>query len=441
MKRFVPYVSLIIILVAISLISTTILNNNPHLTTDHNIPGFVIGSILFVGYLLNRIAPKTAIPSFVWAIFAGFAMQPILSIFTTDLEPLQMVMEVFAAIILFAGGLEVPFKNFKKWFLPIVSLSLIGLIVSAVLFTGVLTGYTLLTNSFTVALLPSITILSAALASVDPSAIIPTLKTMKLKRPFLKEFAISESALSDVSGSIITRFLLIVLVSVPLATKNDALYYFSPLLQKTTYDALALQVVSGILVGYLGFSLVKHFYYSEDGEEDPALLISVPIFTFVVGNILGGAGLLAAFIAGLLTDREGSMKTVTPFYESLLDHLIKPFIFIILGGLVPLSTIIEFAPIGIVAGILFIVVVRPASVGISLFPWIYTGQLKFKDILFLGMLRETGIIAAILIIIAATNDLIQSSFVIAIGMWVILMTLIIEPPLTPWLAKKIGITK
>ena len=387
MKRFVPYVSLIIILVAISLISTTILNNNPHLTTDHNIPGFVIGSILFVGYLLNRIAPKTAIPSFVWAIFAGFAMQPILSIFTTDLEPLQMVMEVFAAIILFAGGLEVPFKNFKKWFLPIVSLSLIGLIVSAVLFTGVLTGYTLLTNSFTVALLPSITILSAALASVDPSAIIPTLKTMKLKRPFLKEFAISESALSDVSGSIITRFLLIVLVSVPLATKNDALYYFSPLLQKTTYDALALQVVSGILVGYLGFSLVKHFYYSEDGEKDPALLISVPIFTFVVGNILGGAGLLAAFIAGLLTDREGSMKTVTPFYESLLDHLIKPFIFIILGGLVPLSTIIEFAPIGIVAGILFIVVVRPASVGISLFPWIYTGQLKFKDILFLGMLR------------------------------------------------------
>jgi NhaP-type Na+/H+ or K+/H+ antiporter len=61
--------------------------------------------------------------------------------------------------------------------------------------------------------------------------------------------------------------------------------------------------------------------------------------------------------------------------------------------------------------------------------------------LFLSFIRETGIIAAILLIIATTYDVIQSEFVIAIGMWIILLTLIIEPPLTPWVAKKIGVAE
>ena len=442
MKRFIPYTGLIVLLFFISFLSYSLLSNNPNLYHDHNLPVFVIGTIFFVGYLLNRIAPKTLIPSFVWAIFAGFAMQPILGIFTNNLEPLQLVMEVFGAIILFAGGLEVPFKNFKKWFLPILSLSFLGLVISTLLFTGILTGFTTLIGTFSSALLPSIAILAAALASTDPSAIIPTLKSLTFKRPFLREFAISESALSDVSGSILTRFLLIAIISTPITLGSSVLSPFLPLLQKATYDALALQILSGILVGYLGYILVKHFYYKKDGaKSDPALLIAVPFFTFVLGNLLGGAGLLASFTAGLLVDHEGGMKKVIPFYDSLLDHLIKPFIFIILGGLVPLATIIGYAPVGIITAILFIVVIRPLSVFVSLAPWVYTHKLKFNELLFLSLIRETGIIAAILLIIAATHSVIESTFVIAVGMWVILLTLMIEPPLTPWLAKKIGVTK
>jgi hypothetical protein len=57
------------------------------------------------------------------------------------------------------------------------------------------------------------------------------------------------------------------------------------------------------------------------------------------------------------------------------------------------------------------------------------------------MIRETGIIAAVLLVIATSYEIIKSEFVIAMGMWVILLTLIIEPPLTPILSKKIGITK
>lgn len=443
LRSFIPYITLIIFLTILSFIAHSFLDEENHLMHEADFQLFVIGSMLFIGYYINRIAPKTIIPSFVWAIFAGMALQPFLAFFTDDVESLKILMEVFGAIILFAGGLEIPFKNFQKWFMPIAVLSLLGVVITSVGFAFVMYGFMNVMGNFTPALIPSILILSAALASTDPTAIIPTLKTLKFTRPQLKQIAISESALTDVSGSIFTRFLLLALISAP-AMQSGIIPYFVPLLQKSTYDAFALQIISGILVGYFGFTLIKRFYYGHDNEAeeaDPALVLAVPIFTFVLGNILGGAGFLAAFVSGLLTDVIGGIKKVSHFYESILNHLIKPFIFIILGALVPVSTLIQLAPVGLAAGIIFMFVLRPIVVFISLAPWWYQGIFKFKDLIFLSFIRETGIIAAILLVIAATFDIIQSDFVIAIGMWIILLTLILEPPLTPVIARKIGVAK
>ncbi|MBP9691309.1 cation:proton antiporter [Candidatus Woesebacteria bacterium] len=441
-RRFIPYITLIVFLAIISIGAHNFLISESHLTEEVDFQLFVFGSMLFIGYYINRIAPRTIIPSFVWAIFAGMALQPFLQFFTRDVTSLKVIMEVFGAIILFAGGLEIPFKNFQKWFLPIASLSFLGVIATSVGFSFVMYGFMSLTGDFTPAIIPSILILSAALASTDPAAIIPTLQDLKFKRPQLKQIAISESALTDVSGSIFTRFLLLALISAP-AIQNGILPYFIPLLQKSTYDAFALQIISGIFVGYIGFALIKKFYYAQDQNEeaDPALVLSVPIFTFVLGNLLGGAGFLAAFTAGLLTDTIGGIKKVSHFYESILNHLIKPFIFIILGALVPISTLIELAPIGIAAAFIFMFVLRPIVVFVTLSPWWFQGVFQIKDLLFLSMIRETGIIAAILLVIAATYNIIQSDFVIAIGMWIILLTLIVEPPLTPYIAKRIGVTR
>jgi len=442
LKKFIPYLILIFSLAFLSIIVRSILHNNQRLLYDVDFQLFIIGSILFIGYYINRIAPKTIIPSFVWAIFAGMALQPVLSFFMEDIEGLKVIMEVFGAIILFAGGLEIPFQNFKKWFLPIATLSLVGVILTSIGFSFIIYGLMNFLGEFDAALIPSMLILSAALSSTDPTAIIPTLNMLKFKRPEIKQIAISESALTDVSGSVFTRFLILALITAP-KINNGILNYFVPLLQKSTYDAFALQIISGILVGYLGFLMIKNFYYSQnhDEESDPALLISIPIFTFVLGNILSGAGFLAAFTSGLMSDTIGGMKKVSRFYESLLNHLIKPFIFIILGALVPISILVDLAPIGIISGLIFMFILRPIVVFVTLSPWWFKHMFKLKDLLFLSLIRETGIIAAILIVIAATFDIIQSDFVIAIGMWIILMTLIIEPPLTPWLAKKIGVAE
>lgn len=440
---FLPYTVLIFVMIVLSLVAQFIFSRAPHILGEIDFQIFVLGSVLFIGYYINRIAPKTIIPSFVWAIFAGMAIQPFMSFMTNDLKMLEIVMEIFAAILLFEGGLEISFKTFKKLFFPITSLSVIGVAISTILFSAVLYFAVQLFMDVTPMIIASIIIVSAALASTDPTALLPTFARMHFRKDSVREVAISESELSDITGSIFTQTLLLALLTIGAAKQDSIFSYFLPLVQKSTYDSLALLIVSGIIVGYLGFQIIKRFYYqsNKDGnqEADPALLIAVPIFTYALGTVLGGAGFMAAFVSGLLTDEVGGLKKVSHFYESLLNHLIKPFIFITLGALVPLPILIAYAPIGILAGFLFMFVIRPISVFISLLPWMVKSQFSLRDVLFISFIRETGIITAILIIIASAYDIVQSDFAIAIGMWVILMTLIIEPPLTPYFAKKIGV--
>lgn len=443
-QSFVPYGILTVLLVIASFLGRIFLETNAEVLFESEFQVFVLGTILFVGFLINRIAPRTIIPSFVWVIFAGIALEPLVGIFTRDISVLRIVMELFAAIILFSGGIEIPFKNFKEWFFPIATLSFLGVILTSLIFSAVMYWLAVWLNVYEPGLMPSIVILSIALSSTDPTAIIPMLNVMKFKRNFIKEIAISESALTDISGSILTRFLLVAFLTTPIVG-NNVFTYFAPLAGRGTYEAFALQIVSGILVGYGGYWLMKTLYSMKNSgkhqKTDPALFLSVPVFTFVVGNMLGGAGFLAAFVAGLLTDISGDVKEAFIFNESLLNHLIFPFIFIILGALVPLDTLIAYAPIGILATAIFVILIRPFVVLCSLFPWVINHRFQFEDLIFLAMIRETGIIAAVLLVIASSYNIIQSDFVIAVGMWVILLTLIIEPPLTPILSKKIGITK
>lgn len=441
-KKIAPYFIIIIVLAFLSTATRSIFSAKPHLTDEREFQLLIFGGLLTLSYFLNRIAPKTIIPSFVWAILAGISLQPLLEPFIAGASGLSMGVELAAAIVLFAGGLEIPFENFKKWFIPIASLSLVGVAVSAVLFSLFLWFSASLFYEFNPLLLPSIVILGTALASTDPTAIIPTLKLLRFKRSFLKQIAISESALTDITGSVFTRFLLLALVSVPLTQTSTIFQLFAPLLKKSTYDALALQIISGMLIGYLGYAVIHKFYTNnQEGIRDPALLLSIPVITFAIGDALGGAGFLAAFISGLLSDVSGGLKATSHFYESFLDHLIKPLIFIILGALVPISILLDLAPLGILSAIVFMLIIRPIVVVISLLPWVFRRVFRLGDIVFLSLIRETGIIAAVLLIIASGSEMISSEFVIAIGMWIILLTLILEPPLTPYIAYLAGVAE
>ncbi len=407
---------------------------------------YLLISIIFIlGYLTNRLGPLTAIPSFVWAIFFGMAIQPALSVITHDLNSVRVVVELLAALVLFGGGIEVPFGNFKKWFGPIAVLALIGTVATAVIFSFIL-AYISPLLGLSIAL-PAAILLGGILSSTDPTAIIPSLKQLRFKRPFLKDLAVSESALNDVSGTILTRILLIAVTGAAATGFSGMAHIYLPLVQRSTLDALVMEAFIGVCLGIFGSMILNKWAEKELSTQghailDPALFISVPILMYALGGLFGGSGFLAAFVAGLLFDAQKPLKQVHHFFEQTIDGFVKPIIFVLLGAMVPLSLLLHTAKVGIVAALVFMFLIRPLVVFVSTLPWsVGSGTFGWRDLLFLSFVRETGVIPAVLIVIVASSGIVGASQIVALGMWVILLTLLIEPPLTPLVAKSLGLTE
>ena len=443
LQKFGPFVGLISMAVFLSWLTHRV-PALEHIFTEPPEGLYLVLALLFaLGYGLNKIAPKTPIPSFVWAIFFGMALQPVMRLLTHEISTLQIMVELLAAMVLFGGGVEVPYKSFRKHICPIASMALLGTLLTAFSFSITLE---FLGDAFGL-LIPAgaFLLMGAILASIDPTAIIPSLRSLKFKKKFLRDFAISESAVNDVVGTILTRFFLVAVLTA--ASTATVMELFKPIFARDAFDALALEVIWGVIVGVLGALMLRKMARQAEADKkrvlDPALFFAVPIFAFAAGSIVGGSGFLAAFVAGLLFDATSPTTSVRHFFDTFVDKFIKPIIFILLGAVVPIPVLLSTVGIGVVSALIFMFVIRPLVVFISLMPW-YTrkkSDFSWRELMFMSFIRETGAIPAVLILVAVGSGVAGSEYIFAIGMWVILLTLIIEPPLTPKMAEWLGVAE
>ena len=444
LKKYIPTLLMLLAAFALSVLTQSltlfsVIFNGP-------LTGFylAIALLILTGLFVARVAPKTTVPVYVWAILFGIALQAPMKTIIEDQNTLLLLVEFIAAFILFASGITVPIKNFKKYFAPIAALSLFGTILSIFIFALVLSylagAFGLMVSAL------SLIILAAILSSIDPASILPTFEHLHFRRPFLKDLAISESAINDVVGIIITRFFLIAALGAGTTTIGLTVSsQFSILFSRTAFDFFAVVIVWGVMIGMLGAWILKTWgeVIGKRHWSDPALFIAVPIFCYALGSLIPGAGFLAAFVAGMLYEVHAKAIEVHAFFDSLVDRFLKPITFVLLGAVVPLSVIAlpEIVVVGAFSAIMFMFVVRPFVVFVSLSPWMFTKKalLHWREVLFISFLRETGAIAAILILYSFARGLLDVEIIYAIGVWVILYTLILEPPLTPLIAKRLEV--
>ncbi len=404
--------------------------------------------VLIFGFLAYELAKPTVIPSFVLAIFIGMLERAPLSILVDDSRVLTVLATLGAALILFGGGLETPFTRFKKLIGPILSLAFIATIVTALLFSWVLGA---LSPSFGLALpVGAIILLGSALASTDPAAIIPSLKSLAFKNPRARDLAVSESAINDVIGAVLTTVFLGIVLGTGHAPEgpSDEMSLFSTysaLLSAHTGMEILRELVIGSVVGTTGFGIL-HFWSKWkartglSGDADSALFLAVPLACYVLAVTLGGSGFLAVFIAGLLFNLEEHIQHVEHYFNHTIEGFMKPLIFMLLGAAVDPASLLSVAGLGISLGLLFMFVIRPIAVFLSLALFMRGKKgLTFRELLFLSFVRETGVIPAVLLIGFRVSGLPEANTVVALGLWVILLTLIIQPPFTPFVAKLLGI--
>lgn len=446
MKLLLPYFRLALALAAVysaALFSPELMVFLEHSSEAELTIIFFETAILFsLSFLVFYASSRTSLPPFVTAIFFGIAAKPLLGNIVENHALMGALVGVGATLILFGGGLETPFTNFKKLFWKILALSFPGLLFTSLSFSyaakflGEWTGATL---SIT-----ALVLLGAVLASTDPAAIIPILKKLRFKNRETKDIIVSESALTDVSGTLVTvTFLVLIAAGASFASIPGA---YAGLFTQSTALFLGQQLFFGILLGLLGYGLLEALIrfktrHEQEFEVDAAFFLCIPLIIFAVALAFGGSGYLAAFVAGLLFNITEHLHESEKFFNHTIEGFLKPMIFLLLGALVEFDSLMEYAGIGILVALTFMFIIRPLGVFLILGPvsMFSKNKLTIRELLFISFVRETGAIPAVLLVTIVTMNIPGMEGFLAIGMWVILLTLIIEPPLTPWVAERLKV--
>lgn len=385
---------------------------------------------------------RTPLPSFVVAIALGIAGHPLFAPIVGDTQVLAALVTGSAALILFGGGLEMPLRNFLRLFVKIALLAFPGVLIAGFTLSWV-TGHAGTALGFQIAV-PVVILLGAILASTDPAAIIPVLEKVRFKRRDAKDIVVAESAMNDVVGTLLTS----VFLKLPLAGMA-LLGAYKALAAPSTLTFLEQQAGFGALFGFAGFALLWLLSHVKRGHgehfgADQIYFVVAPILAFVGASVFGGSGFLAAFVAGLVFHAEEHMAGIERFFFQVIDGVAKPVIFVLVGALVDIHALIEYAPIGIVAALAFMFVLRPLMVFCILGVYGVLGPkrgLSWGELLFISFVRETGAIPAVLLVTAVARATAPVPGLVEIGMWVILLTLILAPPFTPLVARKLGVAE
>jgi cell volume regulation protein A len=385
----------------------------------------------------------TPLPSFVVSIALGIAGHVLFAPIVANSSALASLVTGSAAIILFSGGLEMPLPDFIRLLVKIALLAVPGVILTGYAFSNVVRE---IGPALGLALAPAVVILlGAILASTDPAAIIPVLQTVRFKRRVMKDIVVAESALNDVVGTLLTSAFLML----PLASMTVTAAY-AALVTPKTWQFLAEQVGYGVLFGIAGFALLWILARTKRGHSarygaDQIYFLATPIIVFTGATVFGGSGFLATFVAGLLFHGEEHMEEIERFFYQIIDGVAKPVIFLLVGAMVDVHALIAYAPLGILAALIFMFLLRPAMVFLMLGVYgLFSSSargLTVKELLFISFVRETGAIPAVLLVTAVARMSGSTSGLVEVGMWVILLTLIIAPPLTPYVARRLGVAE
>jgi NhaP-type Na+/H+ or K+/H+ antiporter len=391
---------------------------------------------LVFGWASSKAAEGTVFPSFTLQLLVGIVLHDALAPLSVALTLSVVVCTALAAIILKSGGDEIERKDFLKIAYPTLMIAVLGYLLTFIVMFPLLMVLGL--DGKTSALL------AAILGSTDPAALIPTLKQLMFKPEYkrVSDLAVAESALNDAVGAIFTAAVVaMVLAGTPL---DNLAGMAEGLLSADNLLMLGQQFVFGTLagvIGWLGVAMFERYkaqrFANEQAEHsyDFAVVLVVPLMTFVLAQAMHGNGFLAAFIVGLLGNfNHGSpeFKTLLHNMEAKIESVAKPTIFMMVGPFVSVSDLSNTLGLGLAISAVFILLARPVAVMLSL-P--FTG-VSFKEKLFLCAVRETGVIPVVLAVITVAQFP-QMTQLMSLTAWVVIWTLTLLPALTPWWARQL----
>jgi potassium/hydrogen antiporter len=333
----------------------------------------LIGSLLLlVSIIAGKTSYKFGVPTLILFLAIGMiAGADGLGINFDDPTIAQFIGIVSLNFILFSGGLDTDWLSIRPVLWQGVSLSSLGVLLTAVTmgtFVWAITDFTIYEGL----------LLGAIVSSTDAAAVFSILRSNRLAlksklRPTLE----LESGSNDPMAYVLTIAFLGLVVN----QEKSFLSVIPLFLQQMTIGALA-----GYLFGKVSTFIINKIKLDFEGLY-PVLVIALMFLTFSATDFAGGNGFLAIYICAVYLGNQDFIhkKSVLKVFDGLA-WLMQIVLFLTLGLLVYPTQVVPVLGIGILISLFLIFIARPVSVLLSLIPF----RMRFRRRIYISWIGLRG---------------------------------------------------
>lgn len=392
-----------------------------NLTTENIL---LVGSILlFISLFAGKTSYKVGIP--VLILFLGIGMlagsEGIGGIYFDNPKIAQFIGIIALNFILFSGGFDTDWKAVRPTLWQGVSLSTLGVIITAAsvgIFVWAVTDFTLYEGL----------LLGSIVSSTDSAAVFSILRSRSVAlkgnlRPTLE----LESGSNDPMAYVLT-----ILFTGMVISQDSSLLDMIPVLVK--------QIAIG---GVLGYTLARISKFVINGIRFDieglyiVLGIAIMFFSFSVTDFIGGNGFLAVYICAVYLGNQDLIhkKKFIKSFDSFA-WLMQIVLFLTLGLLVFPSRIVPVIGIGLVISIFLILVARPIGVFSSLI--FFRGQTREK--LFISWVGLRGAVPIVFATYPLLAGVEKASMIFNVVFFISLTSVLIQGSTLSFVARWMGLT-
>jgi cell volume regulation protein A len=383
---------------------------------DFGLIVLVVSGGVLLALLVHKVSARFPVPAPALFLIAALATP----IALPHIRTVERIGVVALIMILFDGGMDIGWRRFRRAFVPIASLGVVGTFTTALVMAGCahyLVGFDWTTAG----------ILAAALAPTDPAVMFSILGNREIggRTGTILE---GEAGVNDPVG------IALMIGMLEFASADDGSLW-------TVAEEFVLEMGLGLAVGIAGTFLLVTFIRRVPLPSEglyPLRTLAAAGVIYGLASVAGGSGFLAVFIAGLvLGDLDLPFKRQVRRFHMALASLAEIVVFVALGLTVNVDQLFEenIWLDGLLLAVALAFIARPLGLAPLLAPLrLRTGEKLF--IAWSGLRGAVPILLAAFAILAEVDD---ARRIYEIVFVVVAFSVIVQGATIPFVASRFGI--